>query len=76
MSDLSFLHLVGPYIRDVGMYLLSFPHLALGCVVDTTEELSPSFCNGLGTMNIVSFQGRTINLTSRDMSLEFRYILG
>jgi len=32
ISDLSFQHLVGPYPRDVGMYLLSFPHLALGRV--------------------------------------------
>ena len=32
MSNFSFLHLVGPYPKDVGMYLLSFPHLALGCV--------------------------------------------
>ena len=32
MSDLSFLHLVGPYPRVVGMYLLSFLHLTLGRV--------------------------------------------
>ena len=32
MSDLSFLYLVGPYPRDVDMYLLSFLHLALGCI--------------------------------------------
>ena len=44
--------------------------------VDITEESPPSFCNGLGTMNIASFQGRTIDLTTRDMGSEFRYVLG
>ena len=44
--------------------------------METTEESPPSFCNGLGTMNIASFQGRTIDLTTRDMGLEFRYVLG
>ena len=32
-----------------------------------------SFCNGLGTIYIVSFQGRTIDLAIRDMSLKLRY---
>ena len=36
-------------------------------------ELPPNFCNGLGTMNMVSFQGRTIDLTTKDMGSELRY---
>ena len=39
-------------------------------------ESSPSFCNGLRTIYIVSFQGRTIDLTTRDMGSEFRFVLG
>ena len=45
-------------------------------VMDTMEESPPSFCNGLGTINIAYFQGRTIDLTTRDMGLEFRYVFG
>ena len=36
----------------------------------------PSFCNGLGTMYIASFRGRTIIITTRNMGSEFRYVLG
>ena len=39
-------------------------------------ESPPSFCNGLGTMNIASFRGRNIDLNTRDMGSNFRYILG
>ena len=39
-------------------------------------ESPPNFCNGLGTMNMVSFQGRTIDLTTRDIGSELRYDLG
>ena len=39
-------------------------------------ELPPSFCNGLRTIYIASFQGRTFDLTTRDMGPEFRYVLG
>ena len=39
-------------------------------------ESSPSFCNGLGTVYIASFRGRTIDLTTRDMGSEFGYVLG
>ena len=39
-------------------------------------ELPRSFCNGLGTIYIATSQGKTIDLTTRDMSLEFRYVLG
>ena len=35
-----------------------------------------SFCNDLGAIYIASSQGRTVDLTTRDMGLEFRYILG
>ena len=38
-------------------------------------ELPPSFYNGLGTIYIAPSQGRTIDLTTRDMSLELRYSL-
>ena len=44
--------------------------------MDKMEESPPSFCNGLGTMNIASFPERTIDHTTRDMGSEFRYILG
>ena len=47
--------------------------------MDTTEsvlESPPSFCNGLGTIFIASSRGRTIDLTTRDMGLEFSYVLG
>ena len=37
---------------------------------------SPSFCNGLGTIYIVSSLGRTIDLTTRDIYSELRYDLG
>ena len=46
--------------------------------VDITKsvlESLPSFCNGLGTMNIASSRGRTINLTTRGIGLELRYVL-
>ena len=43
--------------------------LALTC--GHNEGVAPWFCNGLGTMNIVSFRGKTIDLITRDMSLEF-----
>ena len=36
-------------------------------------QLPPSFCNGLGNIYIVSSQGRTIDLTTKDMSSELRY---
>ena len=36
-------------------------------------ESPPSFCNSLGTMNIASFRGRTIDLTTRDMDSKLRY---
>ena len=39
-------------------------------------ESPPSFCNGLGTLYIASFRGRTIDLTIRDMDSEFIYALG
>ena len=39
-------------------------------------ESPPSFCNGLGTIYIASFRERTIDLTTRDMSSEFRYAFG
>ena len=39
-------------------------------------ESPPSFCNGLGIICIASFQVRTIDLTTKDMGWEFRYILG
>ena len=44
--------------------------------MDTRGEMPPSFCNGLGTIYITSSRGRTIDLTTRDMGLEFRYALG
>ena len=34
------------------------------------EESPPSFCNGLGTIYIVSSLGRTIDLTTRDIYSE------
>ena len=40
------------------------------------RESPPSFCNGLGTIYITSSRGRTIDLTTRDMSSELRYSLG
>ena len=40
------------------------------------RESPPNFCNGLGTMNMVSLQGRTIDLTTRDIGSELRYGLG
>ena len=39
-------------------------------------ESPPCFCNGLETIYITSSQGRTIDLTTGDMGLEFRYVLG
>ena len=36
----------------------------------------PSFYNGLGIIYIVSFQGKTIDFTTRDMGSKFRYVLG
>ena len=39
-------------------------------------ELSPSFCNGLGTIYIAYSQEMTIDLTTRNMGLELRYNLG
>ena len=36
-------------------------------------ELPPSFCNGLGTIYIASFEEGPFDLTSRDMGLELRY---
>jgi len=39
-------------------------------------ESPPSFCNGLGTIYIASSQGRTFDLTTRDVGSEFRYVLG
>ena len=48
MSDLSFLHLVGPYPRDVGMYLLSFPYLTLGHVPWVWQCLIYFSCTLLG----------------------------
>ena len=39
-------------------------------------ESPPSFCNGLGIIYIASSQGRTIDLTTKDMSSELRYSLG
>ena len=44
--------------------------------MDTTGELPHSFCNGLGTIYIASFRGRTIDLTTRYVGLELRYDLG
>ena len=41
----------------------------------TQGESPPSFCNGLGTIYIVSSRGRTVDLTTRDMGSKFRYIL-
>ena len=41
----------------------------------TIGESLPSFCNGLGTIYIASFRGKTIDLTTGDMGLEFRYTL-
>ena len=38
-------------------------------------ESPPSFCNGLGTIYLVSFQGKTIDLKTRDMGSKFRYVL-
>ena len=38
-------------------------------------ESALSFCNDLGTIYIASSQGRTVDLTTRDMGSEFRYIL-
>ena len=41
------------------------------------EMESPlSFCNGLGTIYLASFQGRPFDLTTRDMGPELRYSLG
>jgi len=54
-------------------------HTGLYIGVDTMEsvlESPPSFCNDLGTMNIASSQERTIDLTTRDMVLGLRYVLG
>ena len=40
------------------------------------RESPPSFCNGLGTIYIVSSRGRTFfDLTIRDMGSELRYSL-
>ena len=36
----------------------------------------PSFCNGLGTVNILSFQERAFDLTTRDMGYKLKYGLG
>ena len=44
--------------------------------MDTSGEMPPSFCNGLETIYIASSRGRTIDLTTTDMGLEFRYTLG
>ena len=66
--------------RSKYAHTCSWPvHIGLCIGVDTTKsvlESPPSFCNGLGTMNIASTQGRTINLTTRGMCLELRYVLG
>ena len=48
MSYLSFLHLVKPYPRDVGMYLQSFLYLALGHVPWVWQCLIYFSCTLLG----------------------------
>ena len=39
-------------------------------------ESPPNFCNGLRTIYLMSSQGRTFDLTTRDMGSKFRYVLG
>ena len=49
-------------MRHIGIKLISRGV----AIVATMEESPPSFCNGLGTIYIVSFRGRTIGLTTKD----------
>ena len=57
------------------LLLVIFVELFFWALWTQRVESPPSFYNGLRTINIESFRGRTIDLTIRYMGLEFRYVL-
>ena len=72
------------YIGNIQMKYLCQVGLTTSAVIDLpslpwcghNRGVTTQFCNSLGTMDIMSFRGRTIDLTIRDMGSEFRYIFG
>ena len=68
-------HSLGMEMSDFLTFLVPCWAMPLECCGHNGES-PPSFCDSLGIIYITSFQGRTIDLTTRDMGSELRYHLG